>query len=71
MGIPFRVPIITIPIWPIIEVDRHKDSIRLNPHDYINLETKKGNSNMYLTRRLVNLCLVAYIKPGRGTPREN
>jgi hypothetical protein len=34
------------------------------------LETKKGNSNLYSTRTLVNLSLVAYIKPGRGTPRE-
>jgi hypothetical protein len=34
------------------------------------LETKKGNSNLYSTRTLVNLSLVAYIKPGRGAPRE-
>jgi hypothetical protein len=27
---------------------------------------KKGNSNPYSTRTLVNLSLVAYIKPGRG-----
>jgi hypothetical protein len=52
-----------------MEVNRHKDSTRLNPHDYINLEMKKGNSNMYSTRILVNLSLVAYIKSGKGAPR--
>jgi hypothetical protein len=46
-----------------MEVDKYKDS-------KIDLETKKGNSNLYSTRTLVNLCLVAYIKPGRGAPRE-
>jgi hypothetical protein len=34
------------------------------------LETKKEGSNSYLTRTLVNLSPVAYIKPGRGAPRE-
>jgi hypothetical protein len=53
-----------------MEVDWHKDSTRLNLYDYIDLEMKKGNSNMYSTRTLVNLSLVAYIKPGRGTPRK-
>jgi hypothetical protein len=33
------------------------------------LKSKKGNSNTYSTRTLVNLSLVAYIKPGRGVPR--
>jgi hypothetical protein len=33
------------------------------------LGEKKGNSNMYSTRTLVNLSPVAYIKPGRGAPR--
>jgi hypothetical protein len=37
----------------------------------IDLETKKDNSNMYLTRILVNPSLVAYLKPSRGTPRDN
>jgi hypothetical protein len=46
-----------------MEVDRHKDS-------KIDLETKKGNSNLYSTRTLVKPSLVAYIKPGRGAPRE-
>jgi hypothetical protein len=45
-----------------MEVDKYKDS-------KIDLETKKGNSNTYLTRTLVNPSLVAYIKPGRGAPR--
>jgi hypothetical protein len=33
------------------------------------LETKKGNSNPYSTRTLVNSSLVAYIKPDRGALR--
>jgi hypothetical protein len=37
--------------------------------DKIDSETKKGNSNVYSTRTLVNLSLVAYIKPDRGAPR--
>jgi hypothetical protein len=45
-----------------MEVDKYKDS-------KIDLETKKGKSIMYSTRTLVNLVLVAYIKPGRGAPR--
>jgi hypothetical protein len=48
-----------------MEVDPHKDSTKLNPHDYIDFKMKKGNSNMYSTRTLVNLSLVAYIKPGK------
>jgi hypothetical protein len=48
---------------PIKEVDRHKDS-------KIDLEMKKKGSNLYSTMTLVNLSLVAYIKPGRGAPRE-
>jgi hypothetical protein len=50
-------------IRSILEVDQHKDL-------KIDLETKKGNFNLYSTRTLVNPSLVAYIKPGRGTPRE-
>jgi hypothetical protein len=46
-----------------MEVDWNKDS-------KIDLETKKEGSNPYSTRTLVNLSPVAYIKPGRGTPRE-
>jgi hypothetical protein len=42
-----------------MEVDEYKDS-------KINLETKKEGSNSYLTRKLVNSCPVAYIKPGRA-----
>jgi hypothetical protein len=33
------------------------------------LETKKEGSNPYSTRKLVNLSPVAYIKPGKSTPR--
>jgi hypothetical protein len=40
----------------------------LDKIDYIDLEMKKGNSNTYLTRTLINPSLVAYIKPGRGIP---
>jgi hypothetical protein len=50
-------------VRPIKEVDRHKDS-------KIDLETKKESSNTYSTRTLVNLSLVAYIKPGWGASRE-
>jgi hypothetical protein len=35
-------------VWPIKEVDRHKDS-------KIDLKTKKGKSNLYSTRTLVKL----------------
>jgi hypothetical protein len=45
-----------------MEVDKYKDS-------KIDLETKKEGSNTYSTRILVKPSLVAYIKPGRGTPR--
>jgi hypothetical protein len=31
---------------------------------------KKEGSNTYLTRTLVKPSMVAYIKPGRGAPRE-
>jgi hypothetical protein len=48
---------------PIKEVDDYKDS-------KIDLDTKKEGSNPYSTRTLVNSCPVAYIKPGRGAPRE-
>jgi hypothetical protein len=50
-------------VWPIKKVDKYKDS-------KIDLETKKEGSNPYSTRKLVNSCPVAYIKPGRGAPRE-
>jgi hypothetical protein len=46
-----------------MEVDKYKDS-------KIYLETKKEGSNPYSTRTLVKPSLVAYIKPGRGAPRE-
>jgi hypothetical protein len=45
-----------------MEVDKYKDL-------KIDLKMKKGKSNPYLTRTLVNSCPVAYVKPGRGTPR--
>jgi hypothetical protein len=50
-------------VRPIKEVDKYKDSM-------IDLETKKEGSNPYSTRKLVNSCPVAYIKPGRGTPSD-
>jgi hypothetical protein len=46
-----------------MEMDQNKDS-------EIDLETKKEGSNPYSTRTLINSCPVAYIKPGRGAPRE-
>jgi hypothetical protein len=55
-GLVYRVQL-------IVEVDKYKDS-------KIDLETKKEKSNTYSTRTLVNLSLVAYIKPGRGAPRN-
>jgi hypothetical protein len=45
-----------------MEVDKYKDS-------KIDLETEMEGSNPYSTRTLVKPSLVAYIKPGRGTPR--
>jgi hypothetical protein len=45
-----------------MKVDKYKES-------KIDLETKKKGFNPYLTRTLVKPSLVAYIKPGRGTPR--
>jgi hypothetical protein len=46
-----------------MEVDKYKDS-------KIDLEIKKEDSNTYSTRTLVNPSLVAYIKPGRGAPKN-
>jgi hypothetical protein len=46
-----------------MEVDKYKDP-------KIDLETKKEGSNLYSTRTLVKPSLVAYIKPGRGAPKE-
>jgi hypothetical protein len=45
-----------------MQVDMYKDS-------KIDLETKNGSSNPYLTRTLIKPSLVAYIKPDRGAPR--
>jgi hypothetical protein len=45
-----------------MEVDKYKDS-------KIDLEKKKDNSSTYSTRKLVNLNLIAYIKPGSSAPR--
>jgi hypothetical protein len=50
-------------VRPIKEVENYKDS-------KIDLETTKEGSNTYSTRTLINSCPVAYIKPGRGAPRE-
>jgi hypothetical protein len=49
-------------VQPVKDVDNYKDS-------KIDLEAKKESSNPYSTRILVNLSLVAYIKPGKGAPR--
>jgi hypothetical protein len=46
-----------------MKVDQNKDS-------KIDLDMKKGNFNTYSTRTLVKPSLVAYIKSGRGAPRE-
>jgi hypothetical protein len=48
----------------------HYGSGQVQGLDKIDLETKKGNSNLYSTRTLVNPSMVAYIKPGRGALRE-
>jgi hypothetical protein len=48
---------------PVKDVDNYKDS-------KIDLVAKKESSNPYSTRILVNLSPVAYIKPGKGAPRE-
>jgi hypothetical protein len=42
-----------------MKVDKDKDL-------KIDLETKKEGSNSYSTRKHVNSCPIAYIKPGRG-----
>jgi hypothetical protein len=62
---PFGTHGLVYRVWPIKEVDRHKDS-------KIYLEMKKSKSNTYSTRTrtLVNSSLVAYIKPGRDAPIE-
>jgi hypothetical protein len=44
---------------------------KIEPTRNIDLEKKKGNSNVYSTRILVNPRLVAYIKPDRDTRRDN
>jgi hypothetical protein len=62
VGMPYGNPRIVYRVQPIMEVDKYKDS-------KIDLEAKKEGSNPYSTRTLVNLSLVAYIKPGRGAPR--
>jgi hypothetical protein len=62
MGMPFRYHRLVYRVWHIMEVDKYKDL-------KIDLKMKKGKSNPYLTRTLVNSCPVAYVKPGRGTPR--
>jgi hypothetical protein len=46
-----------------MEVDKYKDS-------KIYLEMKKESPNTYSTRTLVKPSLVAYIKPGKGAPKE-
>jgi hypothetical protein len=49
-----------------MEVDRYKDSTKAGSARNIDLEYK--TKPLYSTRKLVNLSLVAYIKPGRDTP---
>jgi hypothetical protein len=60
---PSGTDILVYRVRPIKEVDKYKDS-------KIDFETKKEGSNSYSTRTLVNPSLVAYIKPGRGAPRD-
>jgi hypothetical protein len=64
VGMPFGYPRISIP-GPV-----HYESGQVQGLEKIDLETKKGNSSTYSTRTLVKPSLVAYIKPGRGAPRE-
>jgi hypothetical protein len=66
VGMPFEYPWISIPASAYY---KGRPTQGLNQIDYIDLETKKGNSNMYSTRTLINPSLVAYIKPGRDAPR--
>jgi hypothetical protein len=64
VGMPFGYPQISIP------GSAHYGGEPDQGLGKINLKTKKGNSNTYSTRTLVKPSLVAYIKLGRGTPRE-
>jgi hypothetical protein len=70
-ALPFGYPRINIPGLAHYEDGPAQGLDKSEPHDYIDLETKIGKSNMYLTRTLVNPSLVVYIKPGRATPRDN
>jgi hypothetical protein len=63
VGMPFGYPRISIPGLA------HYGSRQVQGLED-DLETKKEGSNPYSTRTLINLSLVAYIKPGKGAPRE-
>jgi hypothetical protein len=65
MGMPFRNPRIGI------LGSAHYGSGQVQGLDNIDLETKKEGTNPYSTRILVNSCPVAYIKSGKGAPREH
>jgi hypothetical protein len=64
MDMSFEYPWISIPGVG------HYGSGQVQGLEKIDLEMKKGNSNLYSTRTLLNPSLVAYIKLGRGTLRE-
>jgi hypothetical protein len=63
MDMPFGYPRISIP-----GSAHHRGGLAQGLED--DLEMKKEGSNPYSTRILINSCPVAYIKPGRGAPRE-
>jgi hypothetical protein len=59
VGMPFGYPRISIPSLA------HYGSRQVQGLED-DLEMKKEGSNLYSTRTLINLSLVAYIKPGKG-----
>jgi hypothetical protein len=71
MGMPFGYPWISIPGTAHYGGGPAQGLDKIKPARNIDLETKKGNSNMYSTRTLVNPRLVAYIKPDRDIRRDN
>jgi hypothetical protein len=64
VGMHFGYPWISIP------GSAHYGGGQVQGLDKIDLETNKGNFNMYWTRTLVKPSLVAYIKPDGDAPRE-
>jgi hypothetical protein len=62
MGMPFGYPRISIS-----GSAHYEGGLAQGLEDWLGDEE---GSNPYSTRTLVNLSLVAYLKPGRGAPRE-